>query len=327
MKIGFFDPVSKKPYDKTTLLTEPMGGTEATVVRVAEGLAQRGHDVFVSQRARFTESRGDVWYREWTTDKPDVAVVLRNPEAIDRVNGKAKVMWRHDWYAGAANPADKNPNINAHICVSDTHVQNLADAGVKGCLRIYNPVDERLESWERREVKPYKLIFPCSPHKGLEETVWVFLRLARLDSRFRLYIANPGYFGTRWIHTKNIFTLGPLPFDRLMKHVSESLAILCVNNVFPETFGLVYAEANAVGTPAVGVNYGAVPEVAQGRLFDHKPNLDEVAASVLAMIDDRPMVRLDERFRLSNVLNDWEALFERIADAPASERLPSQIGA
>lgn len=329
MRIGFFDPVSKKPYDKNTLFEQPMGGTEATVIRIAEGLAQRGHDVFVAERARFTESVGDVWYRPFTDDKVDVAVILRNPEVITDVRAERKVIWRHDWYDGLASEAERQIRFDASVCVSDTHVQNIEAAGIPGCTRIYNPVDQRIPDgdYERNPVKPFKLLFPSSFHKGLEETLYVFDRISRLDSRFRLYIANPGYFGTRWIHDKRVFTLGPLPFHRLAKHMAESLAIFCINRVFPETFGLVYAEANALGTPAVGIQLGAVPEVAQGLLFEKDTDFNEIAAAVLEMAENRPVVQMDERFSLDRVLDDWESLFTRITETPVSERLPSQIGA
>ena len=48
MRVVIFDPITPKPYSLQTLKCEPMGGTEATVVRVAERL-----DAVVVQHNRF----------------------------------------------------------------------------------------------------------------------------------------------------------------------------------------------------------------------------------------------------------------------------------
>ncbi len=51
MKLLFIDPKCPKPYDSEVLATRGLGGTEATVVRVARALSAR-HDVTVVQHNR-----------------------------------------------------------------------------------------------------------------------------------------------------------------------------------------------------------------------------------------------------------------------------------
>lgn len=55
MKIVFIDPKCPKPYDSEVLAARGLGGTEATVVRIARGLSAR-HTVWVLQHNR-TERR------------------------------------------------------------------------------------------------------------------------------------------------------------------------------------------------------------------------------------------------------------------------------
>jgi len=52
VKILFVDPVGSKPYDSKVLETQHLGGSEATVVRLAVALAAKGHQVRVTQHNR-----------------------------------------------------------------------------------------------------------------------------------------------------------------------------------------------------------------------------------------------------------------------------------
>ena len=56
MHMLFIDPVTPKPYSTETLRNQPLGGTEATVVRVAEYL-----DAIVVQHNR-TENAGLIMF-------------------------------------------------------------------------------------------------------------------------------------------------------------------------------------------------------------------------------------------------------------------------
>lgn len=92
MRVLFIDPCCPKPYDPQVLATESLGGTEATVIRVAEGLASKDHVVVVKQHNRTDEYQGagNVYYRafgEPLAETPTHVIVLRAPQALyQRVN-------------------------------------------------------------------------------------------------------------------------------------------------------------------------------------------------------------------------------------------------
>jgi hypothetical protein len=151
----FFDPVCQEPYDSRTLRQQAMGGTEATVIRVADAL-----DALVAQHNR-TETYGR--YRVPEKDPGIKSVVInRDSRAIRRVRElypNARVyLWLHDQFkpgskrAGwLASTADlMREHAVSVVCVSDTQRHN-----VEAALRtmrmellpthtIYNPIEDGL---------------------------------------------------------------------------------------------------------------------------------------------------------------------------------------
>lgn len=177
------------------------------------------------------------------------------------------------------------------------------------CRRIYNPIDDELKP-DGTETDVNKLVYFSSPHKGLEQTLKYVERFQDFPelADTMLYIANPGYFADhRTEGLPNVVNLGSLPHTEIINHVRSALGVLHLNAVFPETFGLVHAEANAVGTPFLSSRMGATPEIA-----DHPGELIDVT-DPKAVIDrliqwkkyGRPKVRGNPSFRLKRIVGEW----------------------
>jgi glycosyltransferase involved in cell wall biosynthesis len=106
--------------------------------------------------------------------------------------------------------------------------------------------------------------------------------------------------------------LGRLPQQEMLKHVRSSLCVFYPQSVHPETFGLIFAEANAVGTPVLAHDFGSAGEVLGGgeQLVD-ATDAAAVADKVAAWRDGgRPQVRAQPQFRASAVVAEWRRLLE-----------------
>jgi glycosyltransferase involved in cell wall biosynthesis len=155
----------------------------------------------------------------------------------------------------------------------------------------------------------------------------------------RLVVGNPGYKVRKSVLIDGVEYLGPQPQARMHAEVRTALCTFFPNFVIPETFGLVFAESNAVGTPVLTHDCGAAVEVLGDRsqvlpvtvadrayevLLSHvspgwRAGPARVAAS-LGMFDiyaervaawragGRPRVGPDPRFRLATVADQWRAL-------------------
>jgi len=322
--ILFYDPICPRPYTLATLRDEPMGGTEATVLRVAEALAMGGYSTAVMQHNRDEADYGGCAEYLSPADHfaPTNVVVLRSVPALREMRKRfpqAKLyLWLHDLanqdpVHNAQILADTKPTI---IVVSDFHALNVKDKlsqvpDLRGVAikRIYNPIDDSLVP-DATPVDRDKLVFFSSPHKGLAYTLQVFSYIRRLCPEMQLYVANPGYLKADPFTLNGVTDLGPRPHSEIIKHVRSALCTFYPNTVFPETFGLVLAESNAVGTPCLTHPHGAAAEV----LFHPHETLD--CRNYKAVVDrvlswragNRPTVKASPEFRLSRVVQAWKRL-------------------
>jgi glycosyltransferase involved in cell wall biosynthesis len=345
----FFDPACQQPYDTRTLRDQAMGGTEATVTRVADAL-----DALVVQHNR-TEAYGRYRVPE---KAPGVASVIinRDSRALPRVRElypNARVyLWLHDQLKPGSKRAGwlaSTADLLRELAVTIVCVSDSQRRGVEAALRtmrigdlrthtIYNPIDDALAP-DGSPVDASKLVFFSSPNKGLKFTLDAFRALRRRMPDLRLVVGNPGYKVRKSVLIDGVEYLGPQPQARMHAEVRTALCTFFPNFVIPETFGLVFAESNAVGTPVLTHDCGAAAEVLGDRsqvlpvtvvdrayevLLSHvspgwRAGPARVAAA-LGLFDvyaerisswrdgGRPCVGPDPRFRLAAVADQWRAL-------------------
>jgi len=348
MRLAFYDTVAQAAYSSTSGATQALGGTEATVVRIADAFG-----AIVAQKARDTnEGR----YRSSLRgEHPTHIVALRDPVVaveLARVHPHSSIyLWLHDLHLPGMDRAKKLAQSARAIrlsgivivAVSDFHAEQICSVLLESCdppiprvVRIYNPVV--IPSLPAAKVDPYKLVFFSSPHKGLDYAVDVFRYLRIRQPQLKLYVGNPGYFASAPINQRGIKFLGSIPREEALAHTAEALCTFAPNYIYPETFGLVLAESNAVGTPVLAHDVGAALEIVgdrsqfvpvpfsrravdalERRFPSTRMGLERAYGALggfslySSRIKEwttgaRPAVQADPRFRLENVLQDWRAV-------------------
>jgi glycosyltransferase involved in cell wall biosynthesis len=347
----FFDPTCQQPYDTRTLRQQAMGGTEATVIRIADAL-----EALVAQHNR-TENYGRYRLPERMPEITSV-VINRDSRALPLVSElypNARVyLWLHDqlrpgskragWLASTAGLLRER--AVTIVCVSDSQ-RRAVEAALRTMrleglrtLTLYNPIDDSLAP-DGSPVDPDKLVFFSSPNKGLKFALDAFRALRREMPQLRLVVGNPGYKVRKTARIDGVEYLGPQPQSRIHAEVRGALCTFFPNFVIPETFGLVFAESNALGTPVLTHDCGAAAEVLGERsqmlpvtmadrvyetLLTHvSPAMRAGPARVAEALGlfepyrarirewrsgGRPHVGPDPRFRLSTVAEQWRALLE-----------------
>jgi len=268
----FFDPSCQRPYDTRTLKQQATGGTEASVTRIADALG-----AFVMQHNR-TEAYGS-YLPPGKISGIEHVILNRDSRALPRVRelfpGAKTYLWVHD----QLNPGSKRGRRLARtaqhlrdlavtiICVSDSQRRGveatLRKIGVDDVVRavtIYNPVDEALVP-DGSPFDERKLVFFSSPNKGLAFSLDAFRALRRRMPDLRLQVGNPGYKIRKSAAIEGVEYLGPQPQERIHHEVRSALCTFFPNFVLPETFGLVFAESKAVGTPILTHDCGAAAEI------------------------------------------------------------------
>jgi len=346
----FFDPVCQRPYDTRTLLEQATGGTEASLTRVADALG-----AYVMQHNR-TEPSGR-YLPPQALEGIDTVVLNRDARALPQVRSlfpRARfLLWVHDQLHRHSKRGRRLARCGAAlrelgvtvVCVSDAQRHGVEDTlrymGVAERVRavtIYNPVDEALQP-AAAGVDLDKLVFFSSPNKGLRFTLDAFAAMRRTIPALRLLVGNPGYKPDRAERRAGVEFLGPLPQARVHAEVRGALCTFCPNFLIPETFGLVFAESHALGTPVLTVDCGAALEVLGDpaqvlpvrptwRLYESLAGplpealrrgaaraaaraglFDEFTARIRAWrAGARPRAAPDARFRLSTVTQQWRTL-------------------
>ncbi|WP_166434040.1 glycosyltransferase [Roseovarius spongiae] len=222
---------------------------------------------------------------------------------------------RHNRRMGAALKSAGIPVI----CVSHTHAAKLRrflGEDVKPLLRvIYNPVDDDLRP-DVTPRDPCRLLFASSPHKGLDEVFAQFAAVRREIPDLTLVVADPGYM--RWDTgpaPEGVVFVGSLSHPALIRQMRRALCLFYPQTKFAETFGLILAEANAVGTPALvhdglGANAEIVPDPRQ--LVDGD-DPRQILARIAEWRRSPPRVAANPAFRLRTVARDWLRLLEATA--------------
>lgn len=320
--ILFLDVTCPQEYDPSALAHAPLGGTEASVIRVAEGLATMGYKVGVIQHCRAVESvlYGALYlplhYIQSTTT--DYFISLRGISGVGNYPGAKKISWQHDnpdsrvqqWAQSAED------HKVTFIGVTDWHAQKLKQfLNNANIQRIYNPVPDglffsanRQPNGQRTGYDKNKLIWASSPHKGLKHALHVFAELYKENTQLHLHVFNPGYYNESSVQQPGVYYEGAQPCHVVWKHLSNSLALFYPSE-FEETFGLVAAESNALGVPVLGHSVGALPEVVDfnNLLCNNTPSLKDRFKEVY---NEMPVIFGNKDFMLSEVAEQWDKFLQ-----------------
>lgn len=318
--IVIIDEVTPRQYSPKEL--GGCGGTEITVCAMAEALALKGFEVRVEQHNRtLTIHHNAEYLRQDYCTKADYVICLRKPESLLKARERfpnAKLhLWCHDLFDRemairtlAAVEATKPELI---LCVSDFHKAQIRSAmtglpsDTSARLRtVYPPIPDELQP-DNTPFDKYCLSYVSSPHKGLEHALELFKYIRRKDNKFTFHITNPGYFEGKSINQAGVKVLGSVDHAEVIALLRRSLCLFFPNTVFPETFGRVFCEAEAVGTPVLTHNLGAASEViSDGRELVDCMNEDAVIERVLEWsAGRRPTVRAKRNFRLQRIVSRW----------------------
>lgn len=337
-KNGAIDPLlvidltCPSPYDSNSLKTQTLGGTEATVIRVMEKLSEKIPVIVVQHNRTETFQQGNITYSRplfhLMSLRWRAIVVLRHPQYAINLRARFKDVpiwvWMHDLLGLEQLHVLQGmvENDIGYLTVSDFHSNQLFDLQnvdsyipkMPKIQRIYNPIADDLVP-DETVIDKNKLVFVSAPLKGLQHTLRAFEIIRKRYPQFELFISNPGY---GYLHNSledlqiaHVRYLGPLTHADNIKMVRSALAVFSLNYVAPETFGIAFAEANAVGTPVLAHPFGALPEVVSNP-SEQLVNVHDLFAVMERLMHwhqgGRPSVHGKALFKVSSVCKEWEKL-------------------
>ena len=342
MNILIVDNKSSENYDFNYMESHSLGGTESTVLRIARELA-REHNVTISQINRtehYTEQGINYIHKsEGLTQNefvPDIIIILRKYRLVTdyrTLYPNAKLfVWVHNFQNyDVLGRRHRILKANAQvICVSKCHkeyINKVLNGGLSWLFRlftfefrkipltyIYNVIDEGFTKTDG-DYDKNKLYFFSSPNKGLKETLVHFSELIKQAPDYHLYIAGGekeqmSQYGLdqSLLDSNSVTLLGKISKNEIIEHLRNSFCVFYPQHVHPETFGLIYIEANCVGTPVLAHSFGAADEVIGNRqqLVDGTSSDAVVAKMLQWKAEGRPDVGCQEKFQLDNIVRKWK---------------------
>ncbi len=333
--ILFADTSHPKAYDFTDMAAHAMGGTESSLLRTAKILQSKGHQVTVYQQQRNqANSQHQVEFigtneLEQIADVDHVVILRKYPQILvfQKQFPTARIhLWIHtykNWEyvlkrgikTGQPWQLITNSKTHAKHCDRLLHhglvgnIFNLfkAKISIKTC---YNPIPASLGRYKPKPRDPNKLLFLSAPNKGLEQVLKTFQQINRHLKDLQLYVANPGYRDEHPQDIPNVHYLGALPAEQVKHHLATSLCVFYPQDSFAETFGLIYAEANALGTPVMAHDIGAAREILHpnNTLINAGDNY-QITKTLAQWQKETPVVSYREEFDEPAIYQQWvEAL-------------------
>lgn len=332
--VAFVDAFCPRPYDERSVTGEAIGGTELSVLLLARELAET-HDVTVYQHCRKETRIGEdgvrfegasTWKQLAAARAHETVVILNSPKLLELWRGSDPVarliLWRHNFLGAHSRTIGETLACTGAdmVCVSNSHRCHTLDYPAKGRLldpmrvhAIHNPVSVIAPEEARPNFD--RLIFASSPHKGLDQVLGTFNRVRQAIPPLELWIADPGYLKPEARNLpQGVHSMGALPRPDLHALLAGSLCLFCAQKRFAETFGLIFAEAHALGTPVIAqAGLGATDEVIAdpAQLFDIA-DIDGIVATLERWRSgERPAPIPDERFDPKIVSETWRTLLDR----------------
>jgi glycosyltransferase involved in cell wall biosynthesis len=241
-------------------------------------------------------------YRWTTVVRPRNVIHLRSRQDLQKYPLAKNFIWMHDAVGvDHNNISDWYDHIGDTQCiaVSDWHVKNiLGQAPRLNVKRIYCPVDENCYNHPRPDVDVNQLVWMSSPHKGLDKALELFSEIRHNMPLLKLCVFNPGYFDGSRPTISGVKYIPKASRGDMRLVVASSLALFYPTD-FEETFGLVAAEAEALGVPCITNPIAALAESAT--TFYKVDDINQLQV-------DRPVVTGQPRFKFDSIWPQWQEI-------------------
>lgn len=313
------------------------GAWETVAGNITEGLVARGWDVTLFATGDSVTSARlhavvDVGYEEDSSIDPKVAEYRHIPEVFERAADFDLIHSHYDFMALSYSRLVKTPVLTTIHGFSSPRImpvyQKYRDGnfvsisnsdrvpGLNYLATVYNGID--LSLYPLRPSSGGDLIFigRIHPDKGVHLAIEVAQR-SGLPLIIAGIVQDKTYFREQVEPHLNrqIRYIGPVGVDGKNELFGHALALLHLNTI-PERFGLVLAEANAVGVPVIAMDLGSCREVIEdGRTGWLVNSVDEVVKALgkLAGIKDSDCrENVERRFSVDSMVDGYERVYATI---------------
>ena len=322
------------------------GAWETVASNITEGLVARGWDVTLfasgdSVTGAHLHAVVDRGYEEDASADAKVAEYLHISEAFEHAAEFDLVHSHYDFMALTYSRLVTTPVLTTIHGFSspkimpiyqkyhDGYFVSISDSdrapGLNYLATVYNGIDLSLYPLQPSPGDDLIFLGRIHPDKGVHLAIEA-ARLSGLPLLIAGIIQDKTYFREQvepHLDDRQIRYIGPVDVAGKNELFARARALLHLNTI-PERFGLVLAEANAAGVPAIAMNLGSCGEVIKDGQTGFLVNTVTEAVQALQRLGeiDRNTCRehVQQRFSIDSMVDGYERVYHRIFDLEMKRR-------
>jgi glycosyltransferase involved in cell wall biosynthesis len=327
------------PFSGETLRIQSMGGTESSIVQLAEALAKRGHNVTVFNAVEAPRREFGVNWRplseaaKCTRGKTGIAV--SNPKLFNGLAFQSYIFWLHNpfkiWRQIRRGNMGPLVRTRPHLVLlgeyHNAHVPRWFPSN--GRTVVHHGVHEAFFRKAPAAVPPGPhAIFTSQPYRGLDWVLALWPEIKRQVPGASLDIFAPKAHQAEKNAQKAVLDgvqfCGSVARPELVKELRNA-RVLLIPGHRDETYCLAAAEAVAAGVPIVTLGIGSLSE----RARDGKTGLiagsrDAFVAGAVSLLSDDSLWGTMHRTCLADAAlagwdaraEEWDELFATLSRQP-----------
>jgi glycosyltransferase involved in cell wall biosynthesis len=330
---------SGTPFSGETLRTQSMGGTESSIVQLAEALAKRGHDVCVFNAIAAPRQEFGVEWRPYAQAasyaRREIGIAVANPKLFNGLAFRSHIFWLH-------NPLKSWRQIrrgNVGILIRTRPHFVLLGEYHKAHVPRWFPSDGRTvihhgvhEDFFRTRPAaappPPRAIFTSQPYRGLDWVLGLWPKIKSQVPGASLDIfapkAHQAEANSKKAALDGVRFCGSIAHAELVKELA-TVRVQLIPGHRDETYCLAAAEAAAAGVPIVTLGTGSLPErVRDGKTGFIARGREAFVTGVVGLLSDDRLWNAMHRACLEDTslagwdarAEEWEKLFASLSQRP-----------
>jgi glycosyltransferase involved in cell wall biosynthesis len=265
------------PFSGETLRSESMGGTESSIVQLAEALARRGHDVQVFNGVAAPRHEFGVQWRPLQSASErshgEIGVAVANPKLFKGLSYKSPIFWLHNPLKGwrQIRRGNVGPLMRTRpqfVLLGDYHKAHVPRwLPSSGWTVIHHGVHkEFFRETPAAEPPAPRAIFTSQPYRGLDWLLEIWSEIKWQVPAATLDILAPkphqAEANSKRAPLDGVTFRGSISRPQLVLELSTARVQLIPGHR-DETYCLAAAEATAAGVPIVTLGKGSLAERVQ----------------------------------------------------------------
>ncbi len=309
-----------------TLRHSSMGGTESSIVQLAEALARRGHDVSVFNGVKKPVQEFSVSWQP-IAEAPqrasgEIGIAVGSPRAFRDLSFASNVLWLH-------NPTKIRREIRrgnvlpllrarpALVVLGAYHAAHVPRwLPVRSRTVLHHGIHpDFFQKTPRADPPPPRAIFTSQPYRGLDRVLhlWKNVKGRVPDAVLEVFApkAHQAEANAKLAEIEGVAFRGSIPRAGIAAELAGTRVQLTPGH-HDETYCLAAAEATAAGVPIVTFGIGALAERVRNREtgFIVRNNAEFIDRTVMLLTQDAVWRAMHEACLSEAALTTWDARAE-----------------